>query len=126
MAELVTQNLQRDTVLQSERHGRGERVHEPGDRRSFLRHSDEHLSGSTVFVKTYRDVALLPPDRKVMSQTVPLVRKASSDCRITAVVLGGFTRAVCIAIGNFRARLCKGLLGINNGSLASSRHIVLR
>ena len=113
VAKLVAENLERHSVLQSERHGRGQRVHEPGNGRSFLGHSDEHFSRSAVFVEAYCDVPFLPAYRKVLSQAVPLIRKAPPEGRADSVRTGGFTGAVGLALGSFSTRVWASLLRIH-------------
>src|ERR1700722_12920319 len=68
VGELFAQNLERHTVLQGERNGRGKRVHEPGDGGTFLGHLDEDFTRLPVGVKTNRDVAFVPGNGELMSE----------------------------------------------------------
>src|SRR6266566_2217287 len=59
MGELLAEDAQGDAVLESERNGRSEGVHQSGDGGALLGHADEDLAGLAVGVEPDGDVALV-------------------------------------------------------------------
>ena len=53
---------QRNAVLQRDRDGQREAVHQAADRRSFFRHGDEEFAGLAVGIEADGDVALVVSD----------------------------------------------------------------
>src|SRR5262249_50447108 len=60
--QLVDEDLQRHTVLQTVRDGESEAVHDAGERGAFLGHLDEDFTGPTIFVHANGDVAFVATD----------------------------------------------------------------
>src|SRR5271166_1496519 len=96
MRELAAKHVERDTVLQSQRHRGGKRIHQPRDGRALLRHGDEDLAWQAVLVNSDREISLLPSDGKVMGKRPPFVRQMPANCRrrpgacALAVIQGAF------------------------------------
>ena len=65
--------------MQAEADRRGERVHQAADRRAFLRHRHEQLTGHLIFEQAHRQVAFVVGD-------VELVRNRTSRGRQAATV----------------------------------------
>ena len=62
VGELFAEQFQRDSVLQRDRNGQREAVHEAADGRSFFGHGDEQFAGLTVRIEADGDVALVVSD----------------------------------------------------------------
>src|ERR1017187_6295970 len=77
--ELVHQELERDAVLQVEADRRGERIHQPGDGRTFLRHGDEDLARLAFVVHAHRNVSFVSADRELMRDGAALVGQLAAD-----------------------------------------------
>src|SRR5207247_620295 len=86
--ELVHQVAERDTVLERDGDRRGERVHEAGDGRAFLRHLQEDLAGLAVWVEPDGDVALVAGDVKLVGDGRAL-RRQSPTMRLARLDGGG-------------------------------------
>jgi len=82
VAEFVAQDAQRDAILQRQGHCCCERIHETGNRRAFLRHSDEQFAWQTIFVQTNSDIALLPARREVMRRILPACSMAARRTKV--------------------------------------------
>ena len=65
-ANFSQRTLERDAVLEGERDGGGEGVHEAGDGGAFLGHADEDLAGLAVGVEADGDVALVSGEAELV------------------------------------------------------------
>ncbi len=77
--ELLAQDFERHSVLQRERDGGGEGVHEAGDGGAFLGHLDEDFARLPVGVKADGDVALVSGDAEFVGKRRTLFRQAMTD-----------------------------------------------
>src|SRR4029079_10206194 len=77
--ELLAERLQGHAVLQRERDGGGEAVHESGDRGALLGHLDEGLAGRDVLVEADGDVAFVAGDRELVRDAGTLVAETVTD-----------------------------------------------
>ena len=62
VGKLFAEQAQRNAVLQCDRGGQREAVHQAADRRSFFRHGDEQFAGLSVGIEADGDVALVVSD----------------------------------------------------------------
>ena len=65
-ANFSQRTLERDAVLEGERDGGGEGVHEAGDGGAFLGHADEDFAGLAVGVEADGDVALVAGEAELV------------------------------------------------------------
>ena len=79
MRELFAENLERHAVLQRERDGGGEGVHQAGDRGAFFGHADEDLAGLAVGIEADGDVALVAGDGEFVSDGRALFVQAMTN-----------------------------------------------
>src|SRR5262249_10203774 len=77
--KLVDQELQRYAILQRVRDCRRERIHQPRDGRTLLRHRDKNLAGRSVLVHADRDVTLVARDIELVRNRLALVRQLAAD-----------------------------------------------
>ena len=66
VGELLAEDAERDAVLEGERDGGGEGVHEAGDGGAFLGHADEDFAGLAVGVEADGDVALVSGEAELV------------------------------------------------------------
>ena len=66
VGELFAQHLERHAVLQRERDGGGEGIHQAADGAAFFGHADEDFAGLAVGVEAYGDVALVPAETELV------------------------------------------------------------
>jgi len=66
VGEFVDQDLQGYAILQAQRDGRAEGIHDAADRAAFFRLRDEDLAGAAIFVQAHRDVAFVAGDVELM------------------------------------------------------------
>ena len=71
--ELLAQQLERHAVLQRERRGAGEAVHQAADGRAFLGHGDEQLARHAVFVEADGEVAFVSAHVELVGDRQALV-----------------------------------------------------
>ena len=76
MRELFAEQAQRDSVLQRDRGGQREAVHQAADGRSFFRHGDEQFAGLAVGIEADGDVALVVPDLELVRDRSALFLQA--------------------------------------------------
>ena len=76
VSELLAEHAQRHAVLEGERHGGREGVHQSGDGGAFLRHADKNFTRLPVGIEPDGDVAF-------MTCQTEFVRHAGSLCRQT-------------------------------------------
>ena len=79
MGELLDQDLERYPVLQGQRDGGGEGVHQPGDGAPFLGHHQEDLARSSVRIDADRDVALVALDVELVGDGPALVGQLAAN-----------------------------------------------
>src|SRR5207247_10565948 len=66
VSEFFHEALQRHAILQSNRSESADRIHQPANRASFLRHRDEEPTRLTIFVYANRDVTFMSCDHEQM------------------------------------------------------------
>ena len=72
--ELRDVDLERNAVLEAERDGDHERVHEAGQRRAFLCDVDEDVAGGAVLEQADVDVALVVADAEFAADLGAVIR----------------------------------------------------
>ncbi len=88
VGEFLAEDLERHAVLQGERDGGGEGVHQAGDGGAFLGHLDEDFARLAVGVEADGDVALVAGDGEFVGDGGALVGQAMADgARRTVEVL---------------------------------------
>ncbi len=78
MAELADEALDRHAVLQRDRRGRAQRVHQPADRRAFLAHGQEQLARLAVLVQPDGQIALVSSHVELVRERTPRVRQTTT------------------------------------------------
>ena len=81
VGELRHVDLERHAVLETERHGDHERVHQAGERRSFLRDVEEDVAGGAVLEHPDVDVPLVLADAELATDLGAVVRQPSAPGR---------------------------------------------
>ena len=79
VGELLAEHAERDAVLEAERDGGGEGVHEAGDGGAFLGHADEDFAGLAVGVEADGDVALVTGEAELVGDGGALGGQAVTD-----------------------------------------------
>ena len=79
VGELFGEDLEGDAVLQGERDGGGEGVHEAGDGGALLGHADKDFAGAVVGVEADGDVALMAGDVEFVGDGGALRGEAVAD-----------------------------------------------
>ena len=79
MGELFAEDLEGDAVLEGERDGRREGIHEAGDGGAFLGHADEDFARLPVGVEAYSDVALMAAEAELVGDAGALGGEAMAD-----------------------------------------------
>ena len=74
VGELLTEQLERNSMLQPDRDRLGKAADEPGHGRTFLRHRDKDLSRFSIRVQADCDVSLMPSDFKLVGHGHALIR----------------------------------------------------
>ena len=88
VGELFAQDFERDAVLEGERDGGGEAVHEAGDGGAFLGHADEDFAGLAVGVEADGDVALVSGEGEFVGEGGALLGETVADGAWAAVLIG--------------------------------------
>ncbi len=78
-ANFSAEDLEGDAVLEGERDGGGEGVHEAGDGGAFLGHADEDFAGAAVGVEADGDVALVAAEAEFVGDGGALGGEAVAD-----------------------------------------------
>ena len=68
VGEFFAQHFERNSVLQRQRDGGGEAVHQAGDGGAFFGHLDEDFAGLAAGVEADGDVAFVPGQREFMGE----------------------------------------------------------
>ncbi len=79
VGELLAEHPEGNAVLEGERDGGGEGVHESGDGGAFFGHADEDLAGLAVGVEADGDVALVSGERELVGDAGALGGQAVTD-----------------------------------------------
>ncbi len=101
VGKLLAENLQGYAVLQGNRDGGGEGVHQPGDGGTLLGHLDEDFARLPGGVESDRDVALVTGNGKLVSNRSAFIgqamansaRRSAEVLRVGAGVLGSALRS---------------------------------
>ncbi len=78
-ANFEAEDLEGDAVLEGERDGGGEGVHEAGDGGAFLGHADEDFAGAAVGVEADGDVALVAAEAELVGDAGALGGETVAD-----------------------------------------------
>jgi hypothetical protein len=97
--ELLAQDFERDAVLEGERGGGGEAVHEAGDGGAFFGHADEDFAGLAVGVEADGDVAFVAGDGEFVGERGALVGKTMANgARRTLLMSRSGAGSACAAV----------------------------
>src|SRR5579871_3443635 len=102
--ELVDEGLERHAILQADRNGQREAVHEAGERRTFLGHLDEDFAGLAGFVHADGDVALVAADREFVRNGLALAGHLAAEGTHEKLALLGGWRSAQFSCGRRRFR----------------------